>query len=162
MDVAIWSTVEQGLAITAGSLATLRPLFNLAAHRLGLTTAPSRMRPSGYGGYGGASPAASRVLESRRKQSQSELNTFKLSTQVEARGSDEIKQEEVDVTIKSPSWYQTGFHKSRRNSSVAMKKLTGDSESEKSLHGRSSKESLDNDGMAIMVQKSFFVTDERS
>lgn len=49
MDVAIWSTVEQGLAITAGSLATLRPLIKLAAFRLGLTSKPISLRPSDYG-----------------------------------------------------------------------------------------------------------------
>lgn len=32
-DVAIWSTVEEGLAITAGSLATLRPLFRVLANK---------------------------------------------------------------------------------------------------------------------------------
>ncbi|KAH7012923.1 hypothetical protein EDB80DRAFT_709133 [Ilyonectria destructans] len=49
LDVAIWSTVEQGLAITAGSLATLRPLIKLAAFRLGLTSKPISLRPSDYG-----------------------------------------------------------------------------------------------------------------
>ncbi|KAK7425045.1 hypothetical protein QQZ08_008321 [Neonectria magnoliae] len=49
LDVAIWSTVEQGLAITAGSLATLRPLLKLAAYRLGLTSKPISVRPSDYG-----------------------------------------------------------------------------------------------------------------
>jgi hypothetical protein len=38
LDVAIWSTVEQGLAITASSLATLRPLLKVAAFRLNITT----------------------------------------------------------------------------------------------------------------------------
>ncbi|KAK1908997.1 hypothetical protein P3342_011074 [Pyrenophora teres f. teres] len=42
LDIAIWSTVEQGLAITAGSLATLRPLFFIAMHKLGLYT-PNRL-----------------------------------------------------------------------------------------------------------------------
>jgi hypothetical protein len=36
VDVAIWSTVEQGLAITAGGLATLQPLFKLIGYKLGL------------------------------------------------------------------------------------------------------------------------------
>ncbi|KAM5355004.1 hypothetical protein ACJ41O_001650 [Fusarium nematophilum] len=49
LDIAIWSTVEQGLAITAGSLATLRPLLKLAAFRLGLTSKPISHRPSDYG-----------------------------------------------------------------------------------------------------------------
>lgn len=47
LDIAIWSTVEQGLAITAGSLATLRPLLKLVAYRLRLTSKPPR--PSDYG-----------------------------------------------------------------------------------------------------------------
>lgn len=37
IDVAIWSDIEQGLAITAGSLATLRPLYRLITERLGLS-----------------------------------------------------------------------------------------------------------------------------
>ncbi|KAF3761702.1 hypothetical protein M406DRAFT_221189, partial [Cryphonectria parasitica EP155] len=37
VDIAIWSTVEAGLAITAGSLACVRPLFKLLLHQLGLT-----------------------------------------------------------------------------------------------------------------------------
>lgn len=38
VDVAIWSDVEQGLAITAGSLATLRPLYRKFASTIGLST----------------------------------------------------------------------------------------------------------------------------
>jgi hypothetical protein len=38
VDVAIWSDIEQGLAITAGSLATLRPLYRQVAARFGLST----------------------------------------------------------------------------------------------------------------------------
>lgn len=34
LDVAIWSDIEQGLAITAGSLATLRPLYRDITKRL--------------------------------------------------------------------------------------------------------------------------------
>ncbi|KAF2473765.1 uncharacterized protein BDR25DRAFT_341043 [Lindgomyces ingoldianus] len=37
IDIAIWSDIEQGLAITAGSLATLRPLYRLLCERLGLS-----------------------------------------------------------------------------------------------------------------------------
>lgn len=36
--IAIFSDLEQGLAIIAGSLATLRPLFRLIAARVGLST----------------------------------------------------------------------------------------------------------------------------
>ena len=39
VDIAIWSTTEQGLAITAGSLATLRPLLRQVSEALGLSIA---------------------------------------------------------------------------------------------------------------------------
>ncbi|KAK2778795.1 hypothetical protein CKAH01_11569 [Colletotrichum kahawae] len=58
VDIAIWSTTEQGLAITAGSLATLRPLFRMVGYRLGFTSmGPSalhdseRGNPSAMGGH---------------------------------------------------------------------------------------------------------------
>ncbi|KAF2032657.1 hypothetical protein EK21DRAFT_60357 [Setomelanomma holmii] len=50
VDVAIWSDIEQGLAITAGSLATLRPLYRQVADRLGLSTGGTEdknSKPSG-------------------------------------------------------------------------------------------------------------------
>ncbi len=49
VDVAIWSTVEQGMAITAGGLATLQPLLKIIAFKLGLRSHPSQPNPSNYG-----------------------------------------------------------------------------------------------------------------
>ena len=52
LDVAIWSDVEQGLAITAGSLATLRPLYRVITTRLGWTdnaTFPTGDNKSSHG-----------------------------------------------------------------------------------------------------------------
>ncbi|KAH7324270.1 hypothetical protein B0I35DRAFT_349064 [Stachybotrys elegans] len=50
LDIAIWSTVEQGLAITAGSLATLRPLLKIFGHYFGWSTnKPTGMSGRGYG-----------------------------------------------------------------------------------------------------------------
>lgn len=43
-NVAIWSTVEPGVGITAGSLATLRPLLQTLLWRLGLASAPASAR----------------------------------------------------------------------------------------------------------------------
>ncbi|KAL6705466.1 hypothetical protein ACN47E_006731 [Coniothyrium glycines] len=46
VDIAIWSDIEQGLAIAAGSLATLRPLYKLLSARLGLSNnASTRAKP---------------------------------------------------------------------------------------------------------------------
>ena len=38
VNIAIWSDTEQGLAITAGSLATFRPLFRLLGSHFGFNT----------------------------------------------------------------------------------------------------------------------------
>ncbi|KAH8198456.1 hypothetical protein TruAng_007388 [Truncatella angustata] len=46
-DIAIWSQIEQGLAITAGSLPTLKPLFRKVLSKLGHTSAGSRGDVSG-------------------------------------------------------------------------------------------------------------------
>ncbi|KAK3940935.1 hypothetical protein QBC46DRAFT_113282 [Diplogelasinospora grovesii] len=48
LDIAIWSTIEQGLAITAASLATLRPLLRAIGYKLGWSSRPSQHMP-GYG-----------------------------------------------------------------------------------------------------------------
>lgn len=48
VDIAIWSDIEQGLAITAGSLATLRPLYRIVANTLGFSaTGTNPMKRSG-------------------------------------------------------------------------------------------------------------------
>ncbi|KAF1955743.1 hypothetical protein CC80DRAFT_414873 [Byssothecium circinans] len=49
LDIAIWSDIEQGLAITAGSLATLRPLYRVFAARFGLSHFVSNQKASGKG-----------------------------------------------------------------------------------------------------------------
>lgn len=46
VDIAIWSDTEQGLAITAGSLATLRPLFRMLTSKLGSYGATGRATPN--------------------------------------------------------------------------------------------------------------------
>lgn len=49
IPIAIWSTVEQCLAVTAGCLATLQPLFKLVRSKLGMTsTRPTLGNSEGY------------------------------------------------------------------------------------------------------------------
>ncbi len=54
LDIAIWSETEQGLGITAASLATLRPLYRLLASRFGINTTngddSGKDNPKWYGG----------------------------------------------------------------------------------------------------------------
>lgn len=76
MEIAIWSVVEAGLAITAGSLACVRPLFKLALQRLGLSTSeePFPARSSHYALPGGsASHAATRRSHRTTLYNSSEL-----------------------------------------------------------------------------------------
>lgn len=47
-DVAIWSTVEPGIGIAAGSIACLRPLFRVWLWRLGLAAAPRERQSRNY------------------------------------------------------------------------------------------------------------------
>ncbi|KAK8037018.1 hypothetical protein PG991_001332 [Apiospora marii] len=105
VDIAIWSTVEQGLAITAGSLATLRPLFKSIGYSLGLTT-----RPSDYptaGGY--AKQPTQRSAHAMRSGKMSQNDDFSSRSQFsqlddEARvgssaGGNSIPLSKVEVRI---------------------------------------------------------------
>ncbi|KAH7402831.1 hypothetical protein BKA66DRAFT_564726 [Pyrenochaeta sp. MPI-SDFR-AT-0127] len=153
-DIAIWSTVEQGLAITAGSLATLRPLFFLAMARLGLNTRPSGQRPSGYGNSGKL--PIHDGPHSRQKSDQFRPEIYKLSNVVQTKGSDEESIKHDEEYLKSPNWYSGGFG---RPISTEKKNKESDNESQRSLKIKSSRSSED-DGMHIMVSKSFYITDE--
>ncbi|KAH8726920.1 hypothetical protein GQ44DRAFT_770849 [Phaeosphaeriaceae sp. PMI808] len=172
LDIAIWSTIEQGLAITAGSLATLRPLFFLAMHQLGISTAPTGQRPSNYGNsgnmLGGTNPKSQPKSQSRSDHFRPD--SYKLSAVVETNISQDSESKLTDFP-KSPNWFHNGFpplplpkdiKESRdiKESKKLTKKSTGDNESEKSLKIRTGRDSEEEDPMHIMVSKSFYITDE--
>lgn len=158
LDVAIWSTVEQGLAITAGSLATLRPLFKIILCRLGLTTrATSARGKSGSGMLGSTS---------RRRPSRPELDVYNLTVVAEDGQSKPHLNTHVDAApevAKSQTWYQGPLDKVRRKSAYASHKKSGttttDDGSEKSLRNCDSASIREDHSMQIMVSRSFFVTD---
>jgi hypothetical protein len=155
-DIAIWSTVEQGLAITAGSLATCRPLFFLAMHKMGLSTNPTNNRPS----YGGKSGPLHQYGSQSKGQKQDSLrpDVFKLSTVVETRRSTDSGHRVTDGP-KSPHWSDKGPKVPTKESKKHSKK--SDNESERSLKMKSSTASSDDEeAMHIMVSKSFYITDE--
>ncbi|KAF3035053.1 hypothetical protein E8E11_003338 [Didymella keratinophila] len=153
LDIAIWSSVEQGLAITAGSLATLRPLFSLCMHHMGLSTRPTQQRPSQYGLQ---TPPASHMLSSRRKGSKNELDMYGLSNAGETRASDESLTKEQHYA-KSPNW----FNGNGPQQSMTKSQVRTDNESERSLRLKSSRNSSE-DQMGIMVSKTFWVDEERA
>jgi hypothetical protein len=136
LDIAIWSTVEMGLAITAGSLATLRPLFFLAVHRLGLSTQPSGQH------YGASNTRASKVGKLRP-------DMYKLSASVHTQNS-------ATNTSSTPHWFRPQLAPKDVTKMPKKGGVGADNESQKSLNERSSEE----DGMHILVSKSFYITDE--
>ncbi|KAH7398380.1 hypothetical protein BKA66DRAFT_201402 [Pyrenochaeta sp. MPI-SDFR-AT-0127] len=69
VDIAIWSDIEQGLAITAGSLATLRPLFRMLSSKIGFTSTGTPSGPSKPSGMRTPQWNGAPTNESRKKPS---------------------------------------------------------------------------------------------
>lgn len=64
-DIAIWSAVEQCLAITAGALATLQPLVKLIGYKLGLASHPALPGSSYENMHGGGTISVRRSFTRR-------------------------------------------------------------------------------------------------
>ena len=164
LDIAIWSTVELGLAITAGSLATLRPLFTSVLYKLGLLTQPSNLRLYPYG-----NPSTSLVLGGyRNPKGNNEMNMYKLfygfkTGTIEDNSSDLTVPKSTSTLPKSPNWYATHFERIRRASMGMPAKKEADNESERSLSVKAENvldaSLADEGGLQIVIERSFFVTD---
>jgi hypothetical protein len=169
-DIAIWSTVEQGLAITAGSLAAVRPLFQLALTKLGLTSQRSTMPLTPYGNRSG-----SHGFRERRPSAAKDLDLYTLSVEAE---SGTVRDSSTDLVIteglgkdlsRTPNWYEAQMKKIKRGSKMAPETNGGDDDdSQKSLKLKVSKSEhnltamrshSEERSMHIMVERSFFVTD---
>lgn len=75
VDIAIWSCTEQGLAITAGSLATLRPLLRNVGYCFGLSTpGPTELHDSDHQALSGTMGGQS----SRKKSQQDPFSLTRL------------------------------------------------------------------------------------
>lgn len=168
-DIAIWSTVEQGLAVTAGSLAAIRPLLNLVLTRLGLSSQPTNPGLTPYGLRSSTHGFASR----RRPSAGNDLDMYKLSGEAES-GTVKVVNSNLGIPglddkelPKSPNWYTASFQKMKRSSRLvtpSKKETDGDNDSEKSLRVKQNDFSAtqsysDERSMQIMVERSFFVTD---
>ncbi|KAI4912251.1 uncharacterized protein J4E92_010102 [Alternaria infectoria] len=150
LDIAIWSSVEQGLAITAGSLATLRPLFFIAMHKLGLSTRPTgAYRPSAYG----MSAPLPGNAAGNSKADKLRPDMYKLSATVQTRTSDD------EPVSNSNKWYGG---KAPPNSKKSTRVDNSDNDSQRSLRIKSARSSAEEDHFqnGIMVSKSFYITDE--
>ncbi|KAI1509026.1 hypothetical protein PtrSN002B_005377 [Pyrenophora tritici-repentis] len=153
LDIAIWSTVEQGLAITAGSLATLRPLFFIAMHKLGLSTRPTGYRPSAYGMSAPLPNKGTSGMGSKADKLRPDM--YKLSATVQTRTSDD---QPLEPKSKSPHWFD---HPSTSQSKKGTANDASDNDSDNSLRIKSARSSAEEQFQnGIMVSKSFYITDE--
>ncbi|KAF2276835.1 uncharacterized protein EI97DRAFT_417912 [Westerdykella ornata] len=170
-DIAIWSTVEQGLAITAGSLATLRPLFTLILARLGLSTGPSKLTSGGArpSHYGHASRGSAHVLGGGGGSRKTRMSKELLDQQYGLRSLTETTCTKGAVLV------------GKKNADVSnVNRIAGggrgDGESEKSLKGSGrsrsgseeelnasvrTEESSEERGMQIVVSTSFMVSEKK-
>lgn len=126
IDIAIWSTTEQGLAITAGSLATLRPLFRLAASGLGL----SNSAPSGIVGSGQRVPSAHRDWDQNAcKGSSRHRGPFSLTTLM-YRDEEQADVEPSKSADSEPGQPNNALDKKRASLWKSSRGDAGDSEEE--------------------------------
>ncbi|KAL6691185.1 hypothetical protein J3F84DRAFT_387059 [Trichoderma pleuroticola] len=142
IDIAIWSTTEQGLAITAGSLATLRPLFRKIASKLGWST----MRSTGDAPNGSMS---NRNTTGRSKKKS--RDPFSLATFTRHEDDDEEARPLEDGQLKLVNGYTGGFQTTITAAPKSVwkpKGHRGDNESEEELRMEGSK------------VKSFLITEE--
>jgi|TARA_R110002003_G_scaffold242_4_gene17262 hypothetical protein len=126
--------------------------------RLGLSTQRTGQRPS-QGGLSGQLGAGG-AYGSHQKSENLRPDLYKLSNVIETRPSHDSGPRDGDIP-KSPNWYNGGFQQSSSKESKKLsKKNAADNESEKSLKMKSRTSSEDEEGMQIMVSKSFYITDE--
>ncbi|KAI1097434.1 hypothetical protein F4804DRAFT_171868 [Jackrogersella minutella] len=153
--IAVWSTTEQGLAITAGSLATLRPLYRKAAQGLGMWSSATGMPHSGNMPKTIGSSDVGKSGGRYRKNEDSygfggdySLATFAQTDEEAQQGhhDDQLKMNNAivcttDITIKRSSIW--GSSKEVR---------TQHSESQEELHLKASKEAFET---SKVIPKSF-------
>ncbi|KAL7802365.1 hypothetical protein V8C44DRAFT_353411 [Trichoderma aethiopicum] len=149
VDIAIWSTTEQGLAITAGSLATIRPLFRKIVSKLGWSTVESQMPPPGGVPNGSLGNNGETTGRSKKKfRGPFSLATF---TRHEDEDDDEetrrLEHGQLRLGDSYPGNFQTTITTGAK-SGWGPKKSKGGSESEEELRMEGSK------------VKSFLITEE--
>ncbi|KAH8900843.1 hypothetical protein GQ53DRAFT_863589 [Thozetella sp. PMI_491] len=152
VDIAIWSTIEQGLAIAAGSLATLRPLFRKVAVKLGWSV-PSSSPTSGD------HASASRTRRNGNSRAQHSRGPISLTTFAH-RDKEEDEKDLDQGKLKLGDGY-LGSYTTTVTTAPTRKSLWG-TKGHKSDNG--SEEELHTDGtrsdMKAVQIKSFLITEE--
>ncbi|KAF4340877.1 integral membrane protein PTH11 [Fusarium beomiforme] len=127
IDIAIWSTTEQGLAVTAGSLATLRPLLRLLGRKLGITTSGrSELRdtdqPNGTGAF---RPSKGTNGSGNKHRDLFSLATFAREDDLEGDGRDGQAAYAGEHHFQSRSSAEKGVSAWRSRDNESEEELTG-------------------------------------
>ncbi|OLN86602.1 hypothetical protein CCHL11_10143 [Colletotrichum chlorophyti] len=154
IDIAIWSTTEQGLAITAGSLATLRPLFRLVGYRLGFTSmGPSQLHDTDHGASSAMGGKVNISSGSSKRRGPFSLTTFMAKDDVESHemgAGEQTDNQSQPVKLSSNKrargWESAGKH---------------DNESETELTFQGSKDSGNSQRENIVVVQTFSLREDR-
>lgn len=150
IDIAIWSTVEQGLAITAGSLATTRPLLRRVFEKIGASR-PSEGGTSGMGQKSG--PSDNHHGGAARPPNDS----YKLSHIVKGSKNDWSRRDsDEDAVIDVEYGVQTNISVGQGRSAPRHRQF---SESQDELGTEHSNGESSGDG--AVVARSFLVTSEK-
>jgi hypothetical protein len=150
VDIAVWSTVEQGLAITAGSLATTRPLIRKVFERFG-NSRPSAADTSGLDGKVG--PSDNELGGSARPTH----DAYKLSHIIKGSKNDWSRRDsDEDAVIDAEYGVQTNISVGQ---SRAMAKNRQFSESQEELGPEHS--NGEHTGNSAVVARSFLITSEK-
>ncbi|KAK9776514.1 hypothetical protein SCAR479_06837 [Seiridium cardinale] len=156
VDIAIWSAVEQGLAITAGCLATLRPLLKEVSYRLGWTK-PSSSSGGATSGMGQRS-GTHLQLSGRNTRDMYDLSEFAQLGDEEAGFGKHTKEDKPGMrasitSFPSPIFQKKGAKSEHRDSmGMKIKTVCKKNESQEELRDQQSKN--------IVVSKDFLVVSE--
>ncbi|WZH41754.1 Integral membrane protein PTH11 [Fusarium acuminatum] len=152
IDIAIWSTTEQGLAITAGSLATLRPLLRSLGRKLGITTSGrSELRDTDqHMGSGGFRPAGGTNGSGNKHRDLFSLATFAREDDLEGHGRD-------GQTTYTGEHHYDGRSSAEKGVSAWSVRRAADNDSEEELTGTG----LGGTSRAVKVTTTFQVQEDR-
>ncbi|ETS77036.1 hypothetical protein PFICI_10910 [Pestalotiopsis fici W106-1] len=176
LDIAVWSTTEQGLAITAGSLASLQPLAKTVGQKMGIWQTQGRTGRSASDMHARTfgSNQMSRNKKSRSAKDSYGMTTFDIDDAEEGgvyhQGDSDkahpgknqiVLTREVDITTNDNTTTGTGAtntKSSKRTSRLWAVAESKANESEEELTGKSPKDSY----LEQLVVPRSFLADEKS
>ena len=158
VDIAIWSNVEMGLAIAAGSLATLRPLVRMVLRRVGLSSSGGDYNP--YAGNTTNSGLRSRP-KTKTRNTVNDINSNEFYPMDAMGGHKSHAWSEIkDPAIESPSALKVTTETQVTVSRVSALGMPGgsrkkneddDTESQEGLRTEESNENLKGETAAVPV-----------